>query len=51
MSSGGKRYEESRHVNGTERAEDREGVQSGKSNGIGWSGNSSETVIFKLKPK
>lgn len=32
-------------------AEGREGVQSRKQNGIGWSGKSSEMVKFKLNPK
>lgn len=40
-----------KHVNGIERAEGREGVQSGKLHGIGWSGKSSEIVTFKPNPQ
>lgn len=32
-----------KRVNGTESAENREGVQSGKPNGLGWSGKSSDS--------
>lgn len=38
-------------VNRIESVEVWEGVQSGKQNGVGWSGKSSEIVTFKLNPK